>query len=335
MMIKCKLGRSSVFRSERIQQGVVMSTYRKILSPLHGIAFRQWAVFALFALGSVWSHTAALGQSSGPGVRGPVFPEEVKWEQLNPADLVSIPSRTKLTDFAGKPYPMVQGYLRKPPGSGPFPAMVVMHGVYNFPHFMAWVDRLAEWGYVAVLVNLVPMNLKGMGIMGGPDLPERADAAFSALGYLQRQPFVRADKVGALSWHMQGGTAVMMALEASPEKPDQPNLPLFTLRPEQRFRAGVVYYANCPRFPPFYSAPLLLFVGGKDSRNTQEGCRKMQAKPVNTAQPIELVVYPNATDFFEFGMDGVDPFGSKYFYDPAATADSIQRIRAFLDKHLK
>ncbi|MDH4248991.1 MAG: hypothetical protein OEW39_14380, partial [Deltaproteobacteria bacterium] len=243
-----------------------MSTYRKIFSLLHGIGFRYWALIALIVLGIVWLYSSGQDQSSGEGSSGFTYPQEVKWEELDPAHLVSFPTRTKATDSAGKPWPQVQGYLRKPPGPGPFPAMVV-HGSLNLPHHKAWVERLAEWGYVAVLVNLRPFFIKGMGAEGGPTVPERADAYFSALGYLQQQSFVRADKVGVMGWHMYGGGGVMMALEASPEKPDQPNLPLFTLRPEQRFKAGVVYYANCPNTSPYFSAPLLLFLGGNDSRN--------------------------------------------------------------------
>ena len=312
-----------------------MSTYRKILSSLHGIAFRHSALSALIALGIVWLLTAYPNKSSGLGVPGSEFPEEVNWEQLNPADLVSIPSRTKLTDFAGKPYPMVPGYLRKPPGSGPFPAVVVNHSRYIFPHYKAWVDRLAEWGYVALLVNLRPLNIKELGLMGDPTVAERADAAFSALGYLQRQSFVRADKVGTLGWYKWGGGAVMMALEASPEKPDQPYLPLFTLRPEQRFRAGAAYFPECPSVSRYYSAPMLVLAGDKDYRWLHISCKKLEEQPGNKAQPPQVVIYPGATSNFDFGMDGVDDIGNKYFYDAAATEDSIQRIREFLDKHLK
>ncbi|MDH4247719.1 MAG: dienelactone hydrolase family protein [Deltaproteobacteria bacterium] len=312
-----------------------MSIHRNIVSPLKGMGFRHWAVLALIALGIVWLLTAYRNPSSGPEVPGSIFPEEVKWEQLKPTDLVSFPSRTKAADLAGKPYPMVQGYLRKPPGPGPFPAVVVNHSRYIFPHYKAWVDRLAEWGYVAMLVHLRPLRVKGLGLEGDPTVVERTDAAFSALGYLQRQSFVRADKVGALGWYMWGGNAVMMALEASPEKPDQPYLPLFTLRPEQRFRAGVAYYPNCPNVLPFYSAPLLVFVGDKDPRYQYPACKKLETQTMNPSQPMQTIVYPGATHAFDAGMDGVDDIGNPYFYDAAATADSTQRIRAFLDQHLK
>lgn len=42
------------------------------------------------------------------------------------------------------------GYLARPQGSGPFPAVVVLHGCGGFHQDMlAWADRLRRWGYVA------------------------------------------------------------------------------------------------------------------------------------------------------------------------------------------
>ncbi|MDH4248992.1 MAG: dienelactone hydrolase family protein [Deltaproteobacteria bacterium] len=318
-----------------------MSTYRKILSSLRGVGYRYWALIAFLVLSALvvlwvmWPHSEELGQSGLPGIPGAGYPPEVKWEEIDPAYLVSFSSRTKPTDASGKPYPMVQGYLRKPPGPGPFPAVVVNHTRYIFPHHKAWVDRLAEWGYVALLVNLIPLNIKEMGIPGLPSVAERTDAAFSALDYLQRQPFVRSDKVGALGWIIFGGAAVMVALETSPEKPDQPNLPIFTLRPEQRFRAGVAYYPDCPKVPPFFSAPLLVLVGDKDRRKHHEDCKRLETQRKNPEQPLQVIVYPGATSNFDLGIEGVDGWGVKYSSDPKATADSIQRIHAFLDQHLR
>lgn len=46
------------------------------------------------------------------------------------------------------------GYLARPQGSGPFPAVVVLHGCGGFHEDMlAWADRLRRWGYVALAVD--------------------------------------------------------------------------------------------------------------------------------------------------------------------------------------
>jgi dienelactone hydrolase len=48
----------------------------------------------------------------------------------------------------------LRGLIAKPEGAGPFPAVVMIHdcrGVRHYQH--EWVRQLANWGYVALLVN--------------------------------------------------------------------------------------------------------------------------------------------------------------------------------------
>src|SRR5258706_5037948 len=55
---------------------------------------------------------------------------------------------------------LVQGYVLKPAGDGPFPAVVVLHGCAGLgtlfdPHLRAnaWPDMLVSWGYAVLIVD--------------------------------------------------------------------------------------------------------------------------------------------------------------------------------------
>ena len=48
----------------------------------------------------------------------------------------------------------VAGTLFKPDGSGPFPAVVLLHGCGGIrPHFVQWAGAIRDMGYVALLVD--------------------------------------------------------------------------------------------------------------------------------------------------------------------------------------
>ena len=118
------------------------------------------------------------------------------------------------------------GYLARPEGSGPFPAVVVLHGCGGFHQDMlAWADRLRGWGYVAVAVDSFGPRGIEQACVGFGDQP--ADA-FRALAYLKTLAYVRADQVAILGFSM-GGISVLAALERGSVSDLYPD----------KFRAGV------------------------------------------------------------------------------------------------
>ena len=68
------------------------------------------------------------------------------------------------------------GYLARPQGSGPFPAVVVLHGCGGFHQDMiAWADRLRHWGYVALAVDSFgPRELSRHALALVTNLPTRS-----------------------------------------------------------------------------------------------------------------------------------------------------------------
>ena len=51
-------------------------------------------------------------------------------------------------------------------------------------------------------------------------------------------------------------------------------------------------------------------------------------------EPFRIIEYPDATGFFDYGEKGQDHDLNRFVPDPAATKDSIERVKAFLKEKL-
>jgi dienelactone hydrolase len=101
-----------------------------------------------------------------------------------------------------------------PRGAGPFSALVVLHGCNGVgPHYRNWARQLAEWGYVALLVDSFrPRNVAEVcnhGMLVPPQL--QAQDAFSAAEYLRSRGDIRAERVAVIGFS-HGGWAVLKAV---------------------------------------------------------------------------------------------------------------------------
>lgn len=247
--------------------------------------------------------------------------------------LVEIPG----ADADQKPLP---GYLARPSGAGPFPAVVVLHGCGGFGYRpVSWADLLASWGYVALAVD--SLTPRGMTTACNAGAREQPADAYRALKFLASQPDVRADRVGVLGMSM-GGWSVLFALQRDALAPLFP----------QKFRAGVALYPQCRGMSGLMTAPTLVLIGELDDWTTAAACRAMvsgepetgvYAPPYGQRQSgdrslLELVVYPDAYHSFDaanlrFGP-GIHFLGHFLQYNDAATRDSVERVRTFLGRTL-
>ena len=76
------------------------------------------------------------------------------------ADQQPIP-QAKSIQFEGDlpftPNPLVlKGYLRRPEGTGRYPAIVLLHGCAGFAERLdqRWGERLAAWGYITLTIDM-------------------------------------------------------------------------------------------------------------------------------------------------------------------------------------
>ena len=227
--------------------------------------------------------------------------------------------------------PELSGWLYRPSGAGPFPAIVLAHtcgGVSE--HTTVWGKLLASWGYVTLAPDSFgPRGEKSVCGRGRVVTGQMrvADVA-GALDYLNAQPFVRKNDIGLIG-HSHGGWTVMRSVQAN-----------FGLA-QHGLRAAVAYYPACSaQFDRNVSVPTLILIGDKDDWTPAADCRSLQAAGFAQPSLVEAVYYPNAYHSFDNRVPDrtitvADGKSHHLGYDSAAAPDAEARTRAFFDKYLK
>src|SRR5262245_5643912 len=111
------------------------------------------------------------------------------------------------------------GFLAKPEGDGPLPAIVALHGCSGLPEAVVQgaSERAVSRGYVILLVD--SFTTRAIDHTCTPERYALADIftrtldAYGALLFLARQPFVDAHRV-AVAGASQGGMVALSAAEA-------------------------------------------------------------------------------------------------------------------------
>ena len=219
------------------------------------------------------------------------------------------------------------GYLAKPDGAGPFPAVIVLHGCNGFSPTMPTVaERLRSWGYVALAIDSLGPRGQSNVCTGGTAFRTQPLDAYAGLNFLAAQPFVDPDRIGVLGYSMGGGSALLAAERGTIEQ-------VFP----RKFRAAIAYYpAFCESRTGVMAAPTLILIGALDDWTPAQGCQKLSERGASDGAPIELVLYPNAYHGFDLAMlrPGQRYFGHWLEYDEAAATDALTQVHQFLDMHL-
>jgi dienelactone hydrolase len=217
------------------------------------------------------------------------------------------------------------GYLARPDGAGPFPAVVVLHGCAGFysPN-AAIADDLKSEGYVALAVD--SLGPRGISHQCGGLFIEQAIDAYAALKYLSQQPFVDPGRVAVLGYSMGGGSAL----------DDVQRGFINRLFPE-KFAAAIAYYPWCRGRSAMVDAPTMILIGAADDWTLAEGCRELVAQPHDGGAPVDLTVYLGAHHGFNFrGLQpGIRRFGHWLEYNEPAATDAWEKVRAFLAANLR
>jgi dienelactone hydrolase len=220
----------------------------------------------------------------------------------------------------------IQGYLSRPKGTGPFPAVVLLHTCLGLPAERASIgERIAAWGYVALFVD--DFTMRGLKETCAVDFQAALPDAYGALAYLSRLPYLDPGRIAVVGFSQGGDTALKIATGVGAGSTG-----------DQRtgFIAAAAFYPPCANLAGAkLDIPTLILVGANDEVTPAADCAglvKRQAPGM-----VKFVVFPGAAHAFdlpEFGT-GTKVMGMLLAYERNAAQRSWKELRGFLGPRLK
>ncbi|HEY5129418.1 MAG TPA: dienelactone hydrolase family protein [Bradyrhizobium sp.] len=193
---------------------------------------------------------------------------------------------------ASAPAETIEGYLSKPEGSGPFAAVVYLHGCNGLSKNAR--DRVAKlmtgWGYVSLAAD----SFTTRGIKDSCDrlLPSGQADALGALHYLSNLAFVDPHRIAVIG-SSRGG---IIALQVASSHP----VDLFAVPDELKFKAAVAYYPLCGVATDQLTIPTIILIGELDDWTPAKDCERWMERRAGKGAPVKLVIYPGAYHAFDF-----------------------------------
>jgi dienelactone hydrolase len=226
----------------------------------------------------------------------------------------------------------IQGYLARPEGTGPFPAVVGLHGCGGMPETTKRMlgDQLVGWGYVVLLVDSFATRGVDHDCFKGFLLAARMSDAYGALAFLAGLAFVDPQRVAAVGFSKGGGTALSLSDGSFSFK-----LPIDA--GASKFRAAVAFNPPCKAAGARPSIPTLILIGTLDEWTPAVDCTEKAAAWGAEEVPVDLVLYPNVHHGFYYQdlRPGKAMLGRWLEYNEEAAIDSTRRMREFLERHLR
>lgn len=248
--------------------------------------------------------------------------------------------------------PSVGMGIFKPDGTGPFPALVLLHQCAGLlarsknPNLsmLDWAKETVARGYVAFLLDSLSQR-RASTLCDGPQMgvsfPRGVKDALQAAEHLRSLPYVDKQRI-ALAGFSWGAMVGVLASSKSWGT---------ALAPGQRFNATVSFYPGCPA-PRIMDTeirheianqdidrPLLVLMGEDDTETLPSVCvPKLEAAKAAGA-PVEWHIYPKTTHCFDCRqLNGYSKTvsGRKvvYYYDEKTTEDATRRLFSFLEKSM-
>jgi len=263
------------------------------------------------------------------------------------AALASGPEAVEMTLEGLKEGAKLKGFVYRPEGQGPFPAIVAMHSCDGLSgadspvaaRYADWGERLAAAGFVV----LFPDSFASRGLPPQCTVGQRSQRsgrervvdADAARHWLQEQDFVAADRVSLLGWANGAVAALWTVRPRALKKEAKPD-----------FRSAVALYPGCRRLRDTAwstRAPTLILIGARDDWTPASACEQMVAGARGRTARTNIMVYPGAYhDFdhpdlplqqrtnvaFSSGPGGRVHIGT----DIAARADALKRVPEWVSR---
>lgn len=226
---------------------------------------------------------------------------------------------------------MIAGYDARPEAQGRYPIVVVISGFTgNSEHHKDVVRRFAHAGFYAISPELFFRE----GGMQGKDFAEMGKISSqviraqylgdigAAADYAKKQPWARADRVGATGFC--GGGA--LTLHFSAEYPGvTAAVPWYGhLKRTYKDKPGMDAFALTDQL----KMPILGLYGEADTGIAADDVRRFEAELKKKNPNVEFVLYPGTAHAF-FSDDRPQA------YKKEAAEDGWKRCLAFFNKHLK
>lgn len=238
----------------------------------------------------------------------------------------------------------LNGLFRRPPGTAPVPVVVVLHGCGGLwgragdlgVRDRAWADILVASGRAVLFPDSFGSRGLGSQCRNSARLArasrERPADARAAFAWLAHRPDVDPTRIYMVGFS-NGGSTVLSALrrDAAPAGGD--------------YRAAIAFYPGCrPQAASARWTPridLLILIGEADDWTPAAPCHTLAE---HHADRVTLVGYPGAYHGFDHpsspvrlrrGLAYTAAGGGEAHVgsDPAARADAIDRVAAWLDAH--
>ena len=222
----------------------------------------------------------------------------------------------------------IQGYVTKPEGAGPFPAVIGLHGCAGMPDAtkQKLVDELVAWGYVVLLVDSFGTRRVDHDCFKGFLATARISDAYGALAFLAGLTFVDPQRVAAVGFSKGGWVALSVSKSNDS----------FKIPSNLRFRAAVAFNPPCRDAVARPLIPTLILIGTLDEWTPAAGCSEKIDAWGTEGVPINLVVYPSVHHGFYYQelQPGRTMFGRWLEYNEEAATDATRRMQEFLKRHL-
>ncbi len=217
----------------------------------------------------------------------------------------------------------IEGYLSKPEGDGPFPAVIYLHGCSGLGKAARtrFSDLLTGWGYVSLAVD----SFATRGIKQACDrpMPDRQADAWGAMLYLSNLRFVDPERIAVLG--SSQGAIIAMRLASTHD------VKLFDVPDRLNFKAAVAFYPTCSVASKQLAIPTLILIGELDDW-TQPIANNGWAAQWNGAPVSSLL--SGAYHVSIPACARIDRLGHWLKYDADAARSSTAETHDFLAAHL-
>lgn len=216
----------------------------------------------------------------------------------------------------------LSGELYRPPGMGPFPAVILLHPCSGrLPIGIEQGDaaRYTALGYaVLALDNFTARGIADGGCTGGGASVDGVMDAYGALTHLAGLPFIDPERIAIVGYAFGANVALSVVEFDGPER-------LF----DRQFAAAVAYYPFCPA-KLAVSVPTLILAAALDDWAPARNCQRMMARRTGLGAAIRLVTYPDAHHAFNLRLEPRRFYGQMLEYNEAADRAAWSETAALL-----